>query len=164
MYANYATIVRILRANGANSSHSVQMSDGTEIRIRLKTLRKRSGLSIRRVAESLEIAPSTYSHYESRYKRPFLPQDLVSKLADLFSKHGIKHSETLALARESAPEFIETAAVAGQIAEIVRLFLAIENPHIRNSRYKMLQAVLATDQESGALTNFPDPSDPTRHT
>jgi len=46
----------------------------------LKALRKRSGLSVRKLAEKLDMVASSYSYYEDGFKDEFLPWDVVSKL------------------------------------------------------------------------------------
>jgi SOS-response transcriptional repressor LexA len=65
----------------------------------LKQLRQRAGLSIREVAQALGMEHgSSYQHYEDRFKRPFLPLELVMKLVPLFEAGGVEAGELYALA------------------------------------------------------------------
>ncbi|HEX7968019.1 MAG TPA: helix-turn-helix transcriptional regulator, partial [Stellaceae bacterium] len=67
----------------------------------LKQLRQRAGLSIREVAQALGMEHgSSYQHYEDRFKRPFLPLELVMKLVPLFQAGGVEAGELYALARQ----------------------------------------------------------------
>jgi len=134
------------------------MAEETEIRNKLKQLREATGLSMRKVASELGVSASSYGHYETRYKKDFLPQDITLKLADLFERHGVDRASVLDLAGVDAPAQPGAADIADQVAEIVRLFLAIEDPTIRESRFKMLQAVLAPDGEvrvRGSVVDLP---------
>jgi hypothetical protein len=65
----------------------------------LKQLRARAGISIREVAHALGMEyGSSYQHYEDRFKRPFLPLDLVMKLIPILGKGGVQPAELYALA------------------------------------------------------------------
>ncbi|MBO9453242.1 helix-turn-helix domain-containing protein [Tropicibacter sp. R16_0] len=65
---------------------------------KLKALREEAGISIRKMAEALEMpSPSTYTHYENRYKKDFLPYDLILKLEPILNECGIESSRVLAL-------------------------------------------------------------------
>jgi len=74
------------------------MSEISEAARQLKTLRERSGLSMRVVADSLGWRLTKYQHYEDRYRRRFLPIELARHLADLFSPHGVNPAEVMELA------------------------------------------------------------------
>ncbi len=66
---------------------------------RLKQLRKKANLSIREVAHALGMEyGSSYQHYEDRFKKPFLPIDLVMKLIPILGRGGIHPEEIYALA------------------------------------------------------------------
>lgn len=65
---------------------------------RLKALRKQTGLSIRATAEAIGMPPSTYSSYEDKYRKPFLPLDLTKRLAPVFARHGVSETDVMALA------------------------------------------------------------------
>lgn len=75
------------------------MTEGT-VSARLKALREAAqpGMSIRAMAEALEMSPSSYNHYETDYKKPVLPLPLAQQLADILSKRGISRQDVLALA------------------------------------------------------------------
>lgn len=68
----------------------------------LKALRKRvPKLSVRALATLLDMPHTTYAYYEDDYKEPYLPLDLVKKLAAILAGRGqppISKAEVLALA------------------------------------------------------------------
>ena len=61
-------------------------------------LRERAGLSMRAVSEALGWTLTRYQHYEDRYRRNFLPLELVNQLADLFAARGVPRDDVMALA------------------------------------------------------------------
>ncbi len=66
---------------------------------RLKALRIQAGLSMAGVSRHLGFRhASRYQHYEDRFKRTYLPVELVERLAPLFARNGVASSEILALA------------------------------------------------------------------
>jgi hypothetical protein len=64
----------------------------------LKRMRERTGLSVREVAARLEKPGSSYASYEDKYRKPYLPVDLVRALIPVFEPHGIEAEELWALA------------------------------------------------------------------
>lgn len=60
----------------------------------LKQLRQDAGLSVRAMARHLDMSPTSYQHYESRYKKPFLPYEFVAQAKPVLLEHGIS-SENL---------------------------------------------------------------------
>ena len=75
------------------------MGEVSAVSRRLKAIRQRAGISIRQVAEALGMEHgSSYQHYEDRFKKPFLPLDLILKLVPIFTPRGIEASELFALA------------------------------------------------------------------
>jgi Peptidase S24-like len=69
----------------------------------LKVLRSRAGLSIREVAQALGMEHgSSYQHYEDRFKKPYLPLDLIHKLVPIFEPGGVDPAELYALAGVTA--------------------------------------------------------------
>jgi phage repressor protein C with HTH and peptisase S24 domain len=75
------------------------MKDVAAVSRRLKQIRERAGISIRQVAEALEMkSGSSYQHYEDRFTKPLLPLDLVLRLVPIFAPRGIEAAELLALA------------------------------------------------------------------
>ncbi|PYG33100.1 helix-turn-helix domain-containing protein [Pelagimonas varians] len=71
-----------------------EKSIGTE----LKALREEAGRSIRQMADALQMSSSSsYNHYETRYKKDYLPQDLTLKIASILSEYGIDKSRVLNL-------------------------------------------------------------------
>jgi len=66
---------------------------------RLKQLRKQANLSIREVAHALGMEyGSSYQHYEDRFKKPFLPLDLVMRLIPILGRGGVHPKDIYALA------------------------------------------------------------------
>lgn len=55
-------------------------------------------MSVRQVAEELGRPASTYASYEDKFKKPFLPVDLVTALVPVFERRGIKPEDVWALA------------------------------------------------------------------
>ena len=70
----------------------------SQIGRRLKDLRRQAGLSSRAVAERLEMPASTYQKYEDRYRRPYLPLQLVAKLVNALRNEGVSPDTIWALA------------------------------------------------------------------
>jgi hypothetical protein len=70
--------------------------------IRLKRLRESTlpRLSIRRLAEELGIAPSSYAFYEDpkKFKKQYLPVEFAKAVAEPLSTHGVALADVLALA------------------------------------------------------------------
>ena len=64
------------------------MSEQTPASAALKSLRQISGLSIRAVADALQVPLSTYSSYERTFKRPYLPMEIVTKLLNILVGKG----------------------------------------------------------------------------
>ncbi|GBD55907.1 transcriptional regulator [Gluconobacter wancherniae NBRC 103581] len=70
-------------------AHSNGMTD-LPVRERLKSLRSRAGYTVREFAQALgyEERYSTYASYEGKYKKPFLPVDLVKGMLPLLIDRG----------------------------------------------------------------------------
>lgn len=64
---------------------------------RLKALREAAGLSLREMADELNVPLATYRHYEDRYKRPYLPVDKAQEIARVLSTRGILPEKVMAL-------------------------------------------------------------------
>jgi len=64
----------------------------------LKALRNRAGLTVRAMAEALGRPASTYASYEDKYKKPYLPLDLIEDLSPILEARGIPRGEILELA------------------------------------------------------------------
>lgn len=72
----------------------------TEIPVseRLKALREKANISGREMARRLEMPNvSSYNHYETRFKKQFLPHDLILKLIPIFNDFGVSSDEVLEL-------------------------------------------------------------------
>lgn len=64
---------------------------------RLKALREQSGLTMRAVSEALGWTLTRYQHYEDRYRRAYLPVELVRRLAEVFRPRGIDPRQVIEL-------------------------------------------------------------------
>ncbi|MCC7271421.1 MAG: helix-turn-helix transcriptional regulator [Alphaproteobacteria bacterium] len=64
----------------------------------LKALREEAGLSMRQTADALAVSLTSYQHYEDRYKRAFLPLELMLKVAPVLARRGIDPARVMALA------------------------------------------------------------------
>lgn len=89
---------------------------------RLRQLRERSGLSIRALADRVGVPASTYSNYEARYKRPYLPMEFAQALAQAFTGTGITTAEVMALAGVDQPQRVENGLPAPQGSKLVPVF------------------------------------------
>jgi hypothetical protein len=81
------------------SSHG-GMSDLGPIPLRLKALREHAGLSVRAMAEALEMPSSSYAFNEDikKFKKPLLPVPLATKIADVLEHHDVPRHLVMALA------------------------------------------------------------------
>jgi hypothetical protein len=64
----------------------------------LKKMRERTGLTVRETARLIEMPTSTYASYEDKFKKPYLPVDLVKSLEPHFVGRGVGVDEVYALA------------------------------------------------------------------
>jgi SOS-response transcriptional repressor LexA len=58
--------------------------------VRLKELRQEAGLSVRAMAKSLDMGPTSYQHYEDRYKKPYFPYEFIERLRPVLLGRGVK--------------------------------------------------------------------------
>ncbi len=87
------------------SGMSKQVSD---IALKLKEIRRRSGLSIAQVSKAMGFhTASGYQHYEDRYKKDFLPADKIESFKTVFCPYGIEPGEIESLARPTKSVFTE---------------------------------------------------------
>lgn len=62
--------------------------------VKLKALRKRLGVPTLALGQAVGgQSPSSYLHYEDRYKRDTLPRDKVLQMAPIFLRHGATPAE-----------------------------------------------------------------------
>lgn len=95
---------------------------------RLKELRKAAvpKLSVRRIAEELDMPFGSYARFESAstYKKSFLPLDFTRKVAAVLAEHGVDPAEVMLLAgltdEEAVPEAraVEAARPAVQYVSL----------------------------------------------
>lgn len=74
------------------------MSKNLSTKEKLKAIRNEAGLTIRDISSALGISPSSYQHYEDRYKKQYLPLDLAQSLALIYMGEGIEPDRLFALA------------------------------------------------------------------
>ena len=70
-------------------------STGTETHVSdsarlLKDLRLEAGLSVRAMAAKLDLNPTSYQHYEGRYKKAFLPFEIVELVQPILLACGVR--------------------------------------------------------------------------
>jgi SOS-response transcriptional repressor LexA len=76
------------RLKKASSASVTQEPRSSSARL-LKELRQEAGLSVRRMAEELGMKPATYQHYEDRYKKAFLPFDVLDLVEPVLIASGV---------------------------------------------------------------------------
>ena len=113
----YSTVIKVILWGKAG-----YIIMASQIGRRLKDLRRQAGLSSRAVAERLEMPASTYQKYEDRYRRPYLPLQLVAKLVNALRNEGV------------SPDSIWALADNDQIAAFHEAWAAKTNPAIPESR------------------------------
>ena len=103
------------------------MANQSSVAVQLKRLRERANLSVREVAAAIEKPASTYASYEDKYKKSYLPVDLVKELIPVFTRRGITEEELYALAGlEHARRMrarMRTGDDEGQMATLMELDL-----------------------------------------
>ena len=68
------------------------------VSVALRNLRLKAGYSIRGLARAAGMADSSYSSYESdRYKKDYIPPDLIAKIKPPLLKRGVSEQELLPL-------------------------------------------------------------------
>lgn len=100
---------------------------------KLKELRLRAqpSLSIRKMAEMLEIPYASYAFYEREhgYKKPFLPMTLARQVAAVLARYGVDPAEVMTLAgltdAEAEPEARDIEA---QLPTLVSINLPVVLP------------------------------------
>jgi transcriptional regulator with XRE-family HTH domain len=117
----------------------------------IKRLRERKGKSVREVAAAIGRPTSTYASYENKYKKRFLPADLILALLPVFAARGVDAGELRALGGLVSPSepgtrktrtlnqinapFVEKAASITSIAEVdVRAAMGAGSQDMNDSR------------------------------
>ncbi|MBJ7376418.1 helix-turn-helix transcriptional regulator [Sphingobium sp.] len=98
-------------------------SDMSPVGSKLKELRLRAkpSLSIRKIADELQIPHASYQFYErdDGYKKPFLPIEFARRLAGILASRGVDPSDVMALAglkdAEAEPDVREIEAARSQV-------------------------------------------------
>ena len=70
----------------------------------LKNLREQAKMSVREVADALHRPASTYASYEDKFKKPYLPLELVRALVPIFGAKGIGRGDVMRLAGVTAED------------------------------------------------------------
>ena len=102
------------------------MANQSSVAMQLKRLRERANLSVREVAAAIDRPPSTYASYEDKYKKAYLPIELVKELIPVFSQRGVGEEELYALAgldmaRPPRSRLRTPAAEDGRMATLTEL-------------------------------------------
>jgi hypothetical protein len=121
---------------------------------RLKQLRNQAKLSVRDVAHALGMEyGSSYQHYEDRFKKPFLPLDLVMRLVPILVKGGVHPKEIYALAGlDGSGEVPLPSGISNNAGHIDDSRLRIEEVDLRT-------AISLTSEHDRAVTTWNLPSD-----
>ncbi len=81
---------------------------------KLKSLREKAGLTVRQLAEQIDLRHTSYAYYESpKFKKRHLPMELAEKLAPHLLSRGIEQSEIFALAGVATSD--ESLGQSGQM-------------------------------------------------
>lgn len=70
---------------------------------RLIELRERAGYSIRAFAKAIEENPNTYASFEKRFKKQFVPMEMVKKIGPALMARGIPAEEIAVLSGAATP-------------------------------------------------------------
>lgn len=98
----------------------------------LKALRKRFRVPMRDLAVSIGLTgPSSWQHYEDKFKREFLPVDVARNIAPVFERHGADPALILAMtgtspAPNSSPLLEHQRPLAGELEQLRRQLDDIE--------------------------------------
>src|SRR5208283_1565464 len=120
---------------------------------RLKQLRREAKLSIREVAHALGMEyGSSYQHYEDRFKKPFLPLDLVMRLIPILGRGGVQPKDIYALAGlDGSGELPLPSEISDDTGQIDDGRLRIEEIDLRTA------TSLTSDSDKSATTwNLPN--------
>ena len=74
------------------------MPDLSIVALKLREYRERAGFTQAQLAAELNWTTNAYQHYERRYKRPFLPVELVRELTPILVGRGVAEEDIAALA------------------------------------------------------------------
>ncbi|MEQ8388117.1 MAG: S24 family peptidase [Alphaproteobacteria bacterium] len=69
------------------------MTDTSQAASRLKALRQKAGLSLREMAREIGWGATRYQHYEDRYKKPYLPIEVLDAILPVLARHGVPHRD-----------------------------------------------------------------------
>lgn len=94
------------------AAHHLVMTDFQFAADRLKALREESGLSIQEVADALSMPKSTYAAKEdrSKFKKSYMDQTFVEKLASVFERKGIERERTWTALAGIVPAIFEPSS------------------------------------------------------
>lgn len=118
----------------------------------LKALRQRAkpALSIRKMAEELDIGYSRYAYFEDekRYKKPALPLDLTRAIADVLSRYGVDPADVMKLAgltdSEAEPEAREIEAQR-PVAQFATMTVALPSEAALTDMFESLLSLIPPD-------------------
>lgn len=140
----------------------MRLKDMTEKNVasELKHIRTSAGVSLRKMAEALGMAPSSYAHYENpeRFKSPFLPMNIAVKISKLLQETGKRDlaEEVIILAGAGKSDFEKQQAL--DVAEFNSLIEQIDSSAAHNEGVKLrpnfsqLDAMLNDNSEEVSLS------------
>lgn len=85
-------------------------------------MREKAGLSKMDMARRMGISYSSYTHYEYRFKAPYLPVQVAEQVAIALSGSGIPRSEVMDLAGITEPQKVENGLEAPTDTRLVPVF------------------------------------------
>lgn len=74
------------------------MTQASRAAKKLKELRRRAGLSLREMAREIGWGATRYQHYEDRYKKPFLPTEVLDAVWPILTRRGVSPKDLEKLA------------------------------------------------------------------
>lgn len=92
----------------------------SSVSLRLKELRERAGITMSEMAKRVGTTYSGYTHYEYRFKEPYLPMSFAESLVEAFRGSGVRPEEILALA--GAPSRVESHEIVPNGAKLVPVY------------------------------------------
>ena len=127
-------------------------SDMPPVGPKLKELRLRAKptLSIRKIADALEIPHASYQFYEREdgYKKPLLPLDFARRVAAILAKHGVSPTDVMALAglteSEAEPEAREIEAQR-PVAQFATMTVALPSEAALTDMFESLLSLIPPD-------------------
>lgn len=87
----------------ARKRNELKASEASPVAKKLRVFRERHGLTMEEMGGAIGGKATTYIHYETRFKRPYLPLEKVEQWAALCRRKGIDPSELYEMAGATPP-------------------------------------------------------------